>query len=223
MRIKVERNGLLIAETEVDENGRFSIPVPLDIADNYLTVTLIDDTGQQTVKGLIAMMLVTDRAQEDVDRLNRLLSGGPASWSEDDAEWYFATVCRGAYNASDLNRVNRAMDYLHSRIKDRGYGWYQLQTVHHNIDGNEWDDDTWTGDDIPLRADAAKYIDNVKSFHDCMPLVDIEMPPCPENMEQFTHEKANDIERILIAADSGVHYLDVIEEFYAGEIWAGEV
>lgn len=57
--------------------------------------------------------LVTDRTREDVDELLTLLAAG-INPAEDH---------KGGYNASDLNRVGEAIDYIRDRIRSIGMQW----------------------------------------------------------------------------------------------------
>jgi hypothetical protein len=84
---------------------------------------------------------------------------------------------KGAYNYSDLNRVERAV----KEISDtRGLG---LTT---KTDWAMWD--------IPRKSDMKRYLDNVKTIA----LVigsDIELP---DSMDKLTYEMANNIEKVLV-------------------------
>ena len=64
--------------------------------------------------------LVTDRTEADVSRYSELRDKG---WAEmttaEKAEW--VAGMKGAYNASDLNRVASAMAYLSQRFASAGY------------------------------------------------------------------------------------------------------
>ena len=59
--------------------------------------------------------LVTDRTQADVERVKALAAKGFAAMTSDEqAEWLAGM--KGAYNASDLNRVGTALNYLAGRL-----------------------------------------------------------------------------------------------------------
>lgn len=86
---------------------------------------------------------------------------------------------KGAYNYSDLNRVERAV----SEISDiEGLG---LTT---KTDWAMWD--------VPTKADMNRYLGNIGVLK-TLYRVDIEIP---DSMENLTYETANNIERIILAA-----------------------
>lgn len=68
--------------------------------------------------------LITDRTQADVSHLRaqreKILNEGWASLSEAEQMEYLAGL-KGGYNATDLNRVTHAMEYLVERIRSYGY------------------------------------------------------------------------------------------------------
>lgn len=84
---------------------------------------------------------------------------------------------KGAYNYSDLNRVERAV----KEISDtRGLG---LTT---KTDWAMWD--------IPRKSDMKRYLDNVKTIAFVIGS-DIELP---DSMDKLTYEMANNIEKVLV-------------------------
>lgn len=84
---------------------------------------------------------------------------------------------KGAYNYSDLNRVERAV----REISDtRGLG---LTT---KTDWAMWD--------IPRKSDMKRYLDNVKTIAFVIGS-DIELP---DSMDKLTYEMANNIEKVLV-------------------------
>ena len=59
--------------------------------------------------------LITDRTAADVARVEELATKGFAAMTADErAEWLGGM--KGAYNASDLNRVGAALNYLAARL-----------------------------------------------------------------------------------------------------------
>lgn len=65
--------------------------------------------------------LITDRTQADVTKLKSLLSKPRAMWTNEEWSDFILAKNKGAYNATDLNRVQEAMEYLAERF--RGYGY----------------------------------------------------------------------------------------------------
>ena len=80
--------------------------------------------------------LITDRTQADVNRALALSAKGWAAMTAAEREEFEAGM-KGAYNATDMNRVNAAMEYLEARFKAMGYtvGYYQRVKVPHQQSG----------------------------------------------------------------------------------------
>ena len=74
--------------------------------------------------------LITDRTRDDAQRWAELAAKGWMGMSAvEQAEW--SAGMKGAYNATDLNRVTAAMDYINEQLE--GYGYvtgYQRILVH---------------------------------------------------------------------------------------------
>lgn len=88
----------------------------------------------------------------------------------------------GYYNASDLNRVGQALNYIREElVNDCGFDL-------------TWTAKTdWTVADEPNTEQMDSYIGYVE---DCRSIVLAE-PQTPESMNYLTVDKANDIEKIL--------------------------
>lgn len=65
--------------------------------------------------------LITNRTQADVDALLALYAKPKAMWTTDEWNEFLLGNHRGAYNASDMNRVLDALDYLADRVTQFGY------------------------------------------------------------------------------------------------------
>lgn len=132
--------------------------------------------------------LITDRTQADVDRVLALSAKGWAGMSpEERAEW--SAGLRGAYNASDLNRVQEAMEYLAGIFSSYGYT-VALQAM----------PTTWSDSDIPTEAQMTAYLSNLAALRGVLAVLPT-TPATPESMELLTYATANDIERILVDID----------------------
>lgn len=153
--------------------------------------------------------LITDRTESDVERAQDLISKGISNWTNEEAA-EFLNGLKGAYNASDFNRVESAVDYIKSRLAIIGYD--ALNFIVKN---------TWSKNEFMKSGDAARYLDNVKKLREQFAMPP-ETPVVPENMENFTFEEANDIERILEIIDE---YITKIEKqfFYSGDLYGGEL
>lgn len=180
--VSVENNG----ESVETQGAPFEIVVPLDVGENHITVTATDAAGLTTSKQYYVIRLVTDRVQADVDELND----------------------KGTYNASDLNRVNIAMDYINDWMLAAGY-----------ISGFVDQGITWTVEDIPVQSQMAAYLENVEALNVVFPLAGA--PNAPETMQFLTYIGANNIETILVMIDAVRPRMER-SWFYSDEIFCGE-
>lgn len=155
------------------------------------------------------MELITDRVQADVERVAYLagrVSAGTATAAE-QTEW--ASDLKGAYNASDLNRVGAAVAYVAGRLN--GYGY--TVTVNPNQD--------WTGSDIPTEGQMAAYLRDVATLRGAIAVM-ASTPTTPDSASGLTWREANDIEQILLDVDELLTRM-AAAWFYSGEIWSGEI
>jgi hypothetical protein len=89
---------------------------------------------------------------------------------------------KGAYNYSDLNRVERAV----AEISERMALGLETKT-------------NWTMWEIPTEADMNRYLGNIAAIRLKLPN-GANVPNAPTTMNNFTYEQANNIELILSAA-----------------------
>lgn len=131
--------------------------------------------------------LVTERTEADASRYSELRDKG---WAEmttaEKAEW--VAGMKGAYNASDLNRVASAMAYLSQRFASAGYS----VPVSSPTD--------WANGDIPTKGDMDTYLDDLRRIRAALAVMDT-TPAAPGSMDYLTWAKANDIEKILVDVD----------------------
>ena len=119
---------------------------------------------------------------------------------------------RGAgtyYNASDLNRVGAAVQYVAERFTAQGYA----VTVHPKTDRTE--------EDIPTAQQMETYRQNIASLRGLIAVLK-STPETPETMRFLDYIKANDIERILLDLDTLLTN-SALAWYQSGEIYAGEV
>lgn len=152
--------------------------------------------------------LITDRTQFDVDRAKRLSAKG---WQKmtpsEQAEW--SAGLKGAYNATDLNRVQAAVRYIKDRL---GLAGYNVRLS---------DQRTWTQQDAPTASDLQRYLDDISAIRNTITLLRT-TPAVPESMAKFTYIKANAIEQILHDADMILSHM-LAGFVYSGEIFGGEI
>lgn len=159
--------------------------------------------------------LVTDRTQADVNRLTELtrkaLTGTGATFADrlteaEQAEW-LALNNKGAYNASDLNRVSAACEELYEAFAASGYdlpSYFQTPT-------------DWTESDVPYKRLMDYYIGNVAAIK---AVLDAETD-IPESMDGLNVSGANAIERLLEEVDDLLRRVR-LGFIYSGEPYAGE-
>ena len=127
--------------------------------------------------------LITDRTQADVERVKALAGKGFAAMTSDEqAEWLAGM--KGAYNASDLNRVGTALNYLAARLSsicDKRIAWTA------KTDGAVTDSIT--------ASQAVAYRKQVQDIRDAL-AYPAGTPDVPQ-LARLTYIGANDIERIL--------------------------
>lgn len=107
---------------------------------------------------------------------------------------------KGAYNHSDLNRVERAVAKLEEHAK--------LGLVTKT---------NWTAWDIPKQSDINRYLGNIAALRAWYP-VGREVPETPGTLNNMTYETANNIEKILEAIAEAFENGRRTGELYAGEI-----
>lgn len=139
--------------------------------------------------------LITDRTQADADARND----------------------KGTYNASDLNRVGAAMNYVADRLRAAGYD-------PHISPKTDWKDEDWVdqaaqavylGDLAELR----KQFSVMKSTPEVPPRI---LATGINTNDGLTHTWANNIEKIL----EDVDYLltkSMQSRFFSGDLFSGEV
>ena len=152
--------------------------------------------------------LVTDRTEADVSRYSELRDKGWAEMTTAEKSEWMAGM-KGAYNASDLNRVASAMSYLSQRLASAGYS----VPISSPTD--------WANGDIPTKGDLDTYLDDLRRIRAALAVMDT-TPAAPESMDYLTWAKANDIEKILVDVDDALGRL-LLSPFYSGEIYSGEV
>lgn len=131
----------------------------------------------------IIVTLVTDRTQADVERVRELAAKGFAAMTADEqAEWLAGM--KGAYNASDLNRVGTALNYLAGRLASicgKSIAWTAKTD--------------WDVTDIITASQAAEYRRQIQDIRDAL-TYPAGTPDAPQ-LSRLTYTDANNIERIL--------------------------
>ena len=233
--------GEFAGSPDVQEDGSWAQEIPLTFGDNNITVTATDAVGLSTVEELLVMRLVTDRTQEDVDRLKRLEDAGWAKMSESDRAWYMAEPCRGGYNAVDMNRVERACAYLASILQQApaslrdyckavGMAWDKLYDMPYDPDDYYLTVKTdWNEHDEPPPWERARYLSNVVRLSAAM---EYDKPELPRVLRWPHYYEVNNIELTLVRLSAAIGpYMEqserlidlaALSRIYSGEAMAGE-
>ena len=155
------------------------------------------------------MAFITDRTQGDVTRRQELARKGIANMTETERDEWLAPS-KGAYNYTDLNRVEETVAKIDSYLIALGR------------DGVPYATRSWTMEDVPTVIDMTRYIANVKAIRAAIPELHHIMPEAPASMKNLTYEGANAIEEILSYA---MQYVEGRIQIYpfSGEIYGGEV
>ena len=152
--------------------------------------------------------LITDRAAQDVDRVKVLAA---KAWqdmtAEERTEWL--SPLRGAYNHTDLNRVEEAVAYVGGRLKELGY-----------LSVSPWTR-SWSVDDIPTEIDLTRYFNNVAMLRRAV-TVWANTPAAPNDINDFGVDEANALERILIDVDVVLTRISQAW-FFSGDLYSAEV
>ena len=199
---RVYRDGEFLAETE----SRIFADSGLSKDTEYIyTVTAINVVGESSASSLMVktsdFTLITDRTAADVEyALAQALNP-----DRNNTEWLKGL--KGTYNATDLNRVEKAVEYVANRLEIAG--WRKEPVV--KID--------WSFSDFPTVSEMQRYLDNIRLLRAALP---DGMPAVPADMNGFTYIEANTIEQILLMLDAAVTNI-MKNVFYSNEIFSGEV
>lgn len=232
----VKVNGISAA---LDGDGAFSGTAHLDVGENTITVTATDKAGLTSTRMVWMLRLITDRTQEDVDRVTELSQKPWDSFTAEEKAFWLGVV-KGAYNASDMNRVGTAVQYLTEELQRRGYdpktapipvthsktqfkigsdGYLVLDEKKRAIrETVEWTDYVWTVDNIPVVDQTLAYLENVEAIRQQLP---VQAPAPPADLEAFTFDEANAIEANLVDTDRFFPLME-LSPVYSGEAFCGE-
>ena len=153
--------------------------------------------------------LITDRTTADVARVRTLtakLAQGTATAAE-RAEWL--TDLKGAYNASDLNRVGAAVTRITERLASAGI---YIATVGKS---------DWTEEDYNNAEALDYYLKDISLVRGAI-AVTSDTPPVPADLQGLTWWEANDIEKILEDVDYLITNM-MQAWYYSGDLYSGEV
>ena len=144
--------------------------------------------------------LVTDRTRHHVDRLKKLQEIGWDNLSENQKEEYRGYAAKGAYNYTDMNRVESAVAEIAPMLgltlttRARWNYWRNWYYDYYYDTSSGFGVEGWRT--FPWEDELKRYLNNVKAIRDACP-DDLEFPPLPYSMDRLTYESANNIEKVL--------------------------
>lgn len=162
------------------------------------------------------MNMVTDRTSLDVERWKILHDKGWSNMTiEERREWLGEIVptpaaTKGMYTHVDLNRVERAVEAVSSRLRELGYKIPQL-TIKTD----------WTYKDKLHKGDMERYYSNISTLRE-LAIVYPTTPEAPSKNNRLDYKVANDIEKILVDIDA-ISAKQLQTRYYVGELFPGEV
>lgn len=188
---RLRRNGILLVDTSdtsvTVETQAFEVVI--------FTLSAYNEFGESGETSLSyvnltndpVLYLVTDRFASDVFNQNE----------------------KGTYNATDLNRVGVAVEYVASRM--RNYG--NSVAISPKKD--------WTAQDTPTEAQMQRYLADVAALRAVLAVLPT-TPEVPPDMDGLTYTEANNIEQILKDIDILITNMTAAW-FYSGDLYSGEV
>ena len=154
--------------------------------------------------------LITDRTSQDVDRVKILAE---KAWqdmtAEERTEWL--SPMKGAYNATDLNRVGAALNYVRNRLAEASYLPADVFVARED----------WSREEIPTATELTDYLGYIAVIRKALAQFPT-TPAAPMTPNSLDYSAANDIEQILIDVDALITRM-VKAFFYSGDLYAGEV
>lgn len=184
---RLKRDGVQIAE---QTGTTYTDTVPDGTTLCTYALTAYNDAGESAAVTLLVFVqleLVTDRTRADVE-------------NETD---------KGFYNASDLNRVGAAVEYIADRFTALGYAC--PVTVKKD----------WLTSGAPTQRQMETYRQNIVTLRGQIAVMQ-STPEAPASMAGLNYVKANNIEHILLDLDMLLDNL-MKSWYFSGELYAGEV
>lgn len=185
--------------------------------------------------------LITDRTQADEERVEELASKGYEAMTDaEKAEW--DGEMKGAYDASDLNRVESSVAYLAELLvllprelkeyaASKGVAFDAFFDVPYDAAAYALTTKTdWAELDSPTQEQMARYLENVRALRSAL---DYATSDLPVSMDNLTIDGANAIEKALKGLDEAISAFDAKTKanldntasvwIYSGEVYASEV
>lgn len=205
-------NGVEYTWTNIEEN-RWEAVVERTESEIYVVVlTIINTLGTTTVENFTlyygTLSLITDRTAQDVERWRYLHTKGWEAMSEAERDEWRSSL-KGAYNYTDMNRVESAVQFIADRFSDLGY--YVAPEVKM----------VWSVSDHPTKVDMDRYFANIALLRSILTVLPT-TPKAPTTEKKLDYQVANDIEQILSDVD---RLISSVKQgwYYAGDVFTGEI
>lgn len=186
--------------------------------------------------------LITDRTLDDVQYARMLADKIKNATATIEEEAEYITSLKGAYTASDLNRVESAVSFVAQELRDtvsmlkdyaESYGaeWQSAYDIGYDPDDYYVNVKTdWSATDKPRISEQIRYTDNVKLLIGALSET---YPTIPNSLDTIGYNEANAIEQALkILYAKLLSEIERIETlirntsqawYYSGDVYAGEV
>lgn len=204
----------------------------------YVELTMVNSLGTTTTKSITLyyglLNLITDRTQADVDYVYRQVIKWQSGTLTDEEKAEFLSGLKGAYNATDLNRVESAVKFVNDYIDGLQESIDATREEYAVAEDSFWIiaidplvltiKSDWAMSDLPTESDLARYLDNVDKLTDRIP-IEKNLPASVAN--NFDYEGANEIERSIRAEFDAAqaleaHMKQLIVNTALGYIQSGE-
>ena len=175
-----------------------------------LRLTLVSISGVTSTVGftlILEMNLITDRTIQDVYRWQELKSKGYANMTVAERdEW---ASCKGAYNYTDLNRVEATVQVIADKLNEL------------SIPTMVTTKSDWSNKALPTQSDMKRYLNNVHLLRNASSGL-YYAPQPPDTMEKLDYDGANNIEKTLLYINKWADGMKDAQKF-AGEFYGGEL
>jgi hypothetical protein len=186
--------------------------------------------------------MVTDRSISDVEIAKSLIKKGLSNMTDSERQ-QFLNGLKGAYNYTDFNRVESAIEYLAQRLlmtpkeilqrlQSSGVAFDSFFDVPYNQKNYEYmqTKTNWQVSDLLLEEDRKRYISNILSV---ISSLNISMSDVPKKLENINHIGANRIEQSLEDLNSEMIAFQDEKEYlitqtakawlYSGDLYGSEI
>ena len=197
-----------------------SVTLPFEII--YVTGTVNETAYPWTlIEG--AWTATVDRAEDDTYHVALTAVNAAGTSSNFELTLYYGLLTlitdrtamdvaqkttKSFYNATDLNRVGAAVEYVAGRFQALGYDC-QVSVKK-----------GWSDSDTPTASQMETYRQNIATLRRQIAVMQ-STPETPETIRQLNYIRANNIEQILMDLDQLITNIHK-SWYFSGEIYAGE-